>query len=91
MTLQSCADAFKEKAEAWDDVVKEWTDALAGCRSGAVGSGSWCAGQRQLSETSRKLTFAAEGLRRLGIGGTAAGTGLNAHPEYHSADGQEVK
>ncbi|MFH1027733.1 MAG: lyase family protein, partial [Pseudomonadota bacterium] len=25
---------------------------------------------------------AAEGLRRLGIGGTAAGTGLNAHPEY---------
>ncbi len=25
-----------------------------------------------------------EGLRRLGIGGTAAGTGLNAHPEYHA-------
>ncbi|MBI5828550.1 MAG: aspartate ammonia-lyase, partial [Chloroflexi bacterium] len=27
---------------------------------------------------------AAEGLRRLGIGGTATGTGLNAHPEYHA-------
>src|SRR3972149_3128335 len=26
---------------------------------------------------------AAEGLRRLGIGGTATGTGLNAHREYH--------
>ncbi len=28
---------------------------------------------------------AAEGLHRLGIGGTATGTGLNAHPEYHAA------
>jgi hypothetical protein len=25
----------------------------------------------------------AEGLRRLGVGGTAVGSGLNAHPEYH--------
>jgi fumarate hydratase class II len=30
-----------------------------------------------------KIMQAAEGLRRLGIGGTATGTGLNAHPEYH--------
>jgi fumarate hydratase class II len=30
-----------------------------------------------------KITQAAEGLRRLGIGGTATGTGLNAHPDYH--------
>jgi fumarate hydratase class II len=31
-----------------------------------------------------KIRFAAQGLRRLGIGGTATGTGLNAHPEYHA-------
>src|SRR5262249_41634641 len=31
-----------------------------------------------------KIRQAADGLRRLGIGGTANGTGLNAHPEYHS-------
>jgi fumarate hydratase class II len=31
-----------------------------------------------------KVRLAAEGLRRLGIGGTATGTGLNAHPEYHA-------
>jgi fumarate hydratase class II len=30
------------------------------------------------------VKFAAEGLRRLGLGGTAAGTGLNAHAEYHA-------
>jgi fumarate hydratase class II len=31
-----------------------------------------------------KIAEAADGLRRLGIGGTATGTGLNAHPEYHA-------
>jgi fumarate hydratase class II len=31
-----------------------------------------------------RIRRSAEGLRRLGIGGTAAGTGLNAHPEYHT-------
>jgi fumarate hydratase class II len=31
-----------------------------------------------------RLRRSADGLRRLGIGGTAVGTGLNAHPEYHA-------
>src|SRR3990172_4078827 len=31
-----------------------------------------------------RIRRSAEGLRRLGIGGTAVGTGLNAHPEYHA-------
>jgi fumarate hydratase class II len=31
---------------------------------------------------TRRITQAATKLRQLGIGGTAAGTGLNAHPEY---------
>ncbi len=31
----------------------------------------------------RDLRAAAEALSRLGIGGTAVGSGLNAHPEYH--------
>jgi fumarate hydratase class II len=30
------------------------------------------------------LRRGADGLRRLGIGGTATGSGLNAHPEYHA-------
>jgi fumarate hydratase class II len=30
-----------------------------------------------------RIARAAEGVRHLGIGGTATGTGLNAHPEYH--------
>jgi len=30
-----------------------------------------------------RIAIAGDRLRRLGIGGTATGTGLNAHPEYH--------
>ena len=33
---------------------------------------------------AERIRRSAEGLRRLGIGGTATGSGLNAHPEYHA-------
>lgn len=36
----------------------------------------------QLKGMSSASSAAAKGLRRLGIGGTAVGSGLNAHPEY---------
>jgi fumarate hydratase class II len=37
-----------------------------------------------IERDSERISRAADGLRRLGIGGTAVGSGLNAHPEYHS-------
>ena len=39
---------------------------------------------RAVERDAERIRRAAEGLRRLGIGGTATGTGLNAHPEYHA-------
>ena len=39
---------------------------------------------KAIARDREKIRLAAEGLRRLGIGGTATGTGLNAHPEYHA-------
>jgi fumarate hydratase, class II len=39
---------------------------------------------RAVERDAERIMRAAQGLRRLGIGGTATGTGLNAHPEYHS-------
>jgi fumarate hydratase class II len=38
---------------------------------------------RAVERDAERIRRSAEGLRRLGIGGTAVGTGLNAHPEYH--------
>jgi len=81
--LQNFVDVTNAKAEEWDDVVKTGRTHLQDAVPIRLGQeiGAWAkAIERQID----KVTFAAEGLRRLGIGGTAAGTGLNAHPEYHA-------
>ena len=82
-TLQTCADAMNAKAEEWDDVVKSGRTHLQDAVPVRLGQeiGGWA---KAIERNIEKLKFAAEGLRRLGIGGTAAGTGLNAHSEYHS-------
>ena len=76
------ADALDEKAVEFDDIVKSGRTHLQDAvpiRLGQEFSGYAKAVRRDVS----RIEQAAEGLRRLGIGGTATGTGLNAHPEYH--------
>lgn len=82
-TLQHFVDVTNGKATEWDDVVKTGRTHLQDAVPVRVGQevGAWA---KAIERQIEKVTFAAEGLRRLGIGGTAAGTGLNAHPEYHS-------
>jgi fumarate hydratase class II len=81
--MQACADAINEKAAEWDDVVKSGRTHLQDAVPVRLGQevGAWATA---IERNIEKIKFAAEGLRRLGIGGTAAGTGLNAHPEYHT-------
>jgi fumarate hydratase class II len=40
---------------------------------------------------SERIRRSTQGLRRLGIGGTATGSGLNAHPEYHQRMVEKLK
>ena len=82
-TLSRFVDVTRGKANEWDDVVKSGRTHLQDAVPIRLGQevGAWATAiERQMD----KVKFAAEGLRRLGIGGTAAGTGLNAHPEYHA-------
>jgi fumarate hydratase, class II len=81
-TLQACADAFKAKALEWDDVVKSGRTHLQDAVPIRLGQevGAWA---KAIERNIVKINLAAEGVRRLGIGGTANGTGINAHPEYH--------
>lgn len=81
--LEESAGAFREKAADWDHVVKSGRTHLQDAVPVRLGQevGAWATA---IERNIEKIRFAAEGLRRLGIGGTAAGTGLNAHPEYHS-------
>ena len=82
-TLQALADAFHAKAEEWDDIVKSGRTHLQDAVPIRLGQevGAWA---KAIERDIEKIQQAAEGLRRLGIGGTANGSGLNAHPEYHA-------
>lgn len=80
--VENLASALNDKATTFDDVVKSGRTHLQDAvpiRLGQEFSGYACAVKRDAG----RIRHAAEGLRRLGIGGTAVGTGLNAHPEYH--------
>jgi fumarate hydratase class II len=82
-TLQHFVDVTKQKAADWDQVVKTGRTHLQDAVPVRVGQevGAWA---KAIERCIAKVEMAAEGVRRLGIGGTAAGTGLNAHPEYHA-------
>lgn len=74
--------ALQRKAIEFDDVVKSGRTHLQDAVPVRLGQ-EFGAYARAVDRNKEKIVQAAEGLRRLGIGGTATGTGLNAHPEYH--------
>jgi fumarate hydratase class II len=67
----------------FDDVVKSGRTHLQDAVPVRLGQEFGAYG-RAVERDIERISRAAEGLRRLGIGGTATGTGLNAHPEYHA-------
>ncbi len=83
--MDSIADlvqALEEKARAFDDVLKSGRTHLQDAVPMRLGQ-EFGAYARAVERDGERIQRAAEGLRRLGIGGTAIGTGLNAHPDYH--------
>lgn len=81
--VEELAAALQQKAIEFDDIVKSGRTHLQDAvpvRLGQEFSGYAVAVRRD----AERIRRSAQGLRRLGIGGTAAGTGLNAHPEYHA-------
>ncbi len=77
------AAELRNKAIEFDDVVKSGRTHLQDAVPVRLGQefGGYA---RALERDAERLRRAAGGLRRLGIGGTATGTGLNAHAEYHA-------
>ena len=80
--IDDLADALEAKAAEFDDVVKSGRTHLQDAVPVRLGQefGAYALAVRNDLE---RIQAAAERLRRLGIGGTATGSGLNAHPEYH--------
>ncbi|MDA1330370.1 MAG: aspartate ammonia-lyase [Chloroflexi bacterium] len=79
--VDGLGDALEKKSRDFDGIVKSGRTHLQDAvpiRLGQEFSGYAQAVRRD----AERIRRSAEGLRRLPIGGTATGTGLNAHPEY---------
>ncbi|HEX3352911.1 MAG TPA: class II fumarate hydratase [Terriglobales bacterium] len=79
--IRSVHDAIVAKAEEFNDVVKIGRTHLQDAVPLTFGQefGGWAS---LLQRDIKRLEQALDGLYDLAIGGTAVGTGLNAHPEF---------
>ncbi|MCQ3937486.1 MAG: aspartate ammonia-lyase [Chloroflexi bacterium] len=82
-SLKNLQSALEAKAVEFDDVVKSGRTHLQDAVPVRLGQ-EFGAYARAVERDIERVRRSADGLRRLGIGGTAVGSGLNAHPEYHS-------
>ena len=82
-TLKALVEALNAKAAEFDDIVKSGRTHLQDAVPVRLGQ-EFGAYALAVERDAERIKAAAEGLRRLGIGGTAVGSGLNAHPEYHA-------
>jgi fumarate hydratase class II len=80
--IDDLADALEAKAAEFDDVVKSGRTHLQDAVPVRLGQEFGAYAQAVRNDMER-IQAAAERVRRLGIGGTATGSGLNAHAEYH--------
>jgi fumarate hydratase, class II len=80
--IQGLAGALAEKGREFDDVVKSGRTHLQDAVPVRLGQ-EFEAYAIAIRYDSERIAAAGDRLRRIGIGGTATGTGINAHPEYH--------
>jgi fumarate hydratase class II len=81
--VDGLAIALRQKAAEFDDVVKSGRTHLQDAVPVRLGQ-EFGAYAKAVERDAVRIRRSADGLRRLGIGGTAVGSGLNAHPEYHA-------
>jgi fumarate hydratase class II len=82
--------ALRDKAIEFDDIVKSGRTHLQDAVPVRLGQ-EFGAYAKAVERDSDRIRSSAGGLRRLGIGGTATGSGLNAHPEYHERMVRKLK
>jgi fumarate hydratase, class II len=81
--LKALQFALEDKALEFDDVLKSGRTHLQDAVPVRLGQ-EFSAYAKAVERDVQRVRRSAEGLGRLGIGGTAVGSGLNAHPGYHA-------
>jgi len=81
LALDELADAFEERAAAFDGVLKSGRTHLQDAVPIRLGQ-EFAAYALTIRRARDRILRAAEGLAEQNIGATAVGTGLNAEPEY---------
>lgn len=79
--LAHLAEALRQKSTAFDNIIKSGRTHLQDAVPVRLGQ-EFGAYARAVERDRERILRTAEGLRRLGIGGTATGSGLNAPPQY---------
>ncbi len=87
--LQTASAAFKAKSIEFDTVLKSGRTHLQDAVPVRLGQ-EFAAYATAIERDRARLNKASSGLLQLGIGGTAAGSGLNAHPGYAPAMVKEM-
>ena len=82
--IGALASALDDKAAEFDRVIKSGRTHLQDAAPMRLGQEFGAYAQAVRLDAAR-VARAAKDLKRLGIGGTAVGTGLNSHADYHSA------
>ena len=80
-SVEKLRDALDEKAQAWSGIVKVGRTHLQDATPLTLGQ-EFSGYVSQLDRCVARLRETLDGLYDLAIGGTAVGTGLNAHPEF---------
>ena len=81
--LKDLQSALEGKGREFDDILKSGRTHLQDAVPVRLGQ-EFSAYAKAVERDLERIRRCAEGVRRLGIGGTAVGSGLNAHPEYHA-------
>jgi fumarate hydratase class II len=87
--ITALRDAIAAKAKAWDGVVKIGRTHMQDAVPLTLGQ-EWSGYAAMLDDALDRIEAALKGVRRLALGGTAVGTGLNAPPDFARAATAEI-
>ena len=87
--LVKLKETFKQKAEQFKDIIKIGRTHLQDATPLTLGQeiSGW---HRMLEKDGQMIQESVQYMKEIAIGGTAVGTGINAHPEFGDLTAQEI-